>query len=443
MNFISIEYYIALLVILLLLTTVKKYEKKYLLILIINYVFAYLFGIHVLVTLLVITIYSYLISKLIIKNKKYLLISIFPIILIIILFKLLNVTNNIIVPIGLSFYGLQAIGYLVDISKNNSLCENDFILFACGLSFFPAISSGPIEKLVNLLPKLKNDLGYNTIKSQQGIQLITEGLFKRLVIANRIVDYVNTIYANPNNYNGLSILIAIILYAIQIYCDFSAYSDIAIGSAKLIGIDLTNNFDNPYFSKSIKEFWRKWHISLSSWLKEYVYIPLGGNRVSPIRKTINVIITFIVSGLWHGFNITYFIWGLIHGLANAVPIKKTDNKLCNFLTTLLTFVFVCLSWVFFRANTITTALDIYSGLFTRFALDINSISGAIIIFTGDIMSVPYVITTFIMIMILFIKEWICTYKTSSYKENIYLCIIVICIILFGTNGNGAFIYQGF
>lgn len=440
MNFISIEYYIALALILLLLVLTRNYNKKYLLILLINYVFACLFGIRTLIVLLFITIYTYIISRYVIKDKK-LLIFIFPIVSVV--FKTGIDTTNIIVPIGLSFYGLQAIGYLVDISKDNSKYENDPLLLASALSFFPAMSSGPIEKLVNLMPRLKNDLGYNSLKAQQGVQLIAEGLFKRLVIANRIVDYVDKVYANPNNYNGLAILFAIVLYSIEIYCDFSAYSDIAIGSAKLIGIDLTNNFDNPYFSKSIKEFWRKWHISFSTWLKEYIYIPLGGNRVSPTRRIINVIITFVVSGLWHDMNITYFIWGLIHGLLNIIPIKKTENKFINCIYTVITFILVSLSWIFFKANNISVALDIYKGLFTRLTLDMNSISSALIIFTGDIMAVPYAITTFIMIMVLFVKEWLCVYKPNVYKENIYLCIVVICLILFGTNGSGAFIYQGF
>lgn len=445
MNILSIKYYIALILLVALLVLTRKINKKYLLILVFNYGFLLLFNadICVYLCLLSITVYTYLISKYISKNKVNVLLIILPIIATLVIFKALNKYSNIIIPIGLSFYSLQAIGYLVDVSKDNGKYENDFILFASSLSFFPAISSGPIEKLTNLMPRLKKELGYNPAKIKEGIQLIFEGLFKKLVIANRVIDYIDKVYTNPSSYSGLTILIAIVLYSIQLYCDFSAYSDISIGTAKMLGIDLMNNFDNPYFSKSIKEFWHKWHISLSSWLKEYVYIPLGGNKKSKTRKVFNTIITFLVSGIWHGLNVTYIIWGLIHGILNVIPTHKTNSPLLNFVKTVLTFTLVTVTWVFFRADSLASAFSIFNGLFLKMSIDMSSITSSILLFTDDITSITYAFTTFMMIFILFIKELICVYKTELYNENIYLFIIVVCLILFSTNGSGAFIYQGF
>ena len=439
MSFTSVYYYL-LLVLLGILIAKTHFKKKYLIVLLFNYFFVLQFGIISLLFLFVITLYSYYAGKLIIKNNKVsIFIFLIPIILALVAFKLPMFNKSIIAPIGISFYSLQAISYLIEVYKDNKNYENNFLLFASTISLFSTIASGPIERLNILIPQIKNDLKYNSDKTKEGIQIICEGLFKKLVIANRIVDYVDKVYANPNLYNGLSIFIAIFLYSIQIYCDFSAYSDIALGSAKLIGLDLTRNFNSPYFSKSIKEFWRRWHITLSSWLRDYVYIPLGGNKVSKINKYLNILVTFLVSGLWHGLGLTYIIWGLIHGILNIIDIKFKND----FLSTLTTFTLVSFAWIFFRSNDISAVLGVFNGLFTRFSLSYSSIVNSIIIFKGDINSVPYALITFLMILVLIIKEYMYLYKPNLYKENIYLFIIVMFIVLFGTNGSGSFIYQGF
>ena len=438
MSFISVEYFIILFLLVFVIARINI-NKKYLLILLYNFLFSYLFGIETLIFLSIVICYTYICSKLIVKNKTRNDLFIIPIVILLIFFKIANHYSDILVPIGMSFYSLQAISYLVEVRKDNSKFEKDFFLFASAISLFATISSGPIERLDNLIPQLKNKLRHDSEKAQIGLQLICEGLFKKLVIANRIVDFVNKVYESPQNYNGLTILVGVFLYSIQIYCDFSAYSDIAVGSAKLFGIDLTNNFNSPYMSRSIKEFWRNWHISLSTWLKDYIYIPLGGNRVSKIRTKINIIITFIVSGLWHGLNITYLIWGLIHGLLNVININ-IKNK---FVSIVFAFVLVSFTWIFFRSSDLTVALEVFKGIFTRFSLSLASISETILLFTGDITSIPYSLISFIMIIVLIVKECMNGYYPDLYKENIYLFIIVMFLILFGTNGTGSFIYQGF
>lgn len=439
MSFISIYYYIFLTILAIIIAKIK-FNKKYLIVLLFNYLFALQFGILSLLFLFAITLYTYCAGRIIIKNNKAsIFIFIIPVILNLMALRLPIFNKSIIAPIGISFYSLQAISYLIEVYKDNKKYEIDFLLFASAISLFSTIASGPIERLDVLIPQIKNDLKYDSDKAKEGMQFICEGLFKKLVIANRIVEYIDKVYANPNSYNGLSIFIAIFLYSIQIYCDFSAYSDIALGSAKLIGLDLTNNFNYPYFSKSIKEFWRRWHISLSSWLRDYVYIPLGGNKVSKMNKYLNILITFLASGLWHGLGLTYIIWGLIHGILNTINIKFKNN----ILSTLITFTLVSFAWIFFRSNDINTILGIFNGLFTRFSLSYSSIVNSIIIFKGDINSAPYALITLLMILVLIIKEYMNLYKPNLYKENIYLFLIIMFIVLFGTNGSGSFIYQGF
>lgn len=221
--------------------------------------------------------------------------------------KLSPLTLKVILPVGISFYTFQTLSYVIDVYRGNVKAEHHFGYYAAFISFFPQLVAGPIERVNSLLPQIKAEHKFDYEKASYGIKMMIWGYFKKLVIADTLSQYVSVVYDNPRQYQGFSLVIATLFFAFQIYCDFSGYSDIAIGTAKLLGIDLTTNFKSPYFSQSVKEFWSRWHISLSTWFRDYVYIPLGGNRVGKIRHSLNLIITFLVSGLWHGANWTYVV----------------------------------------------------------------------------------------------------------------------------------------
>ncbi len=221
-----------------------------------------------------------------------------------------------ILPLGLSFYSFKIISYLIDNYKHKISFKQNFINYFIYVTYFPEIISGPISRGKTIIEQLDNTFTFKKDKWLKGIQLIIAGLFLKFVIANRTAVYVNTVFQNYTSYTGLALFIAAILYSIQIYSDFSGYSNMSIGISNLLGIEVERNFNRPYFSKSIKEFWGRWHISLSSWLKDYIYIPLGGNRKGKFRKWLNSIITFLVSGFWHGNGSGYIFWGLYHGILN-------------------------------------------------------------------------------------------------------------------------------
>ena len=216
---------------------------------------------------------------------------------------------EIILPVGISFYTFQTLSYIIDVYRGSIPAEHHFGKYATFVSFFPQLVAGPIERTQNLLVQIKSEHSFDYYKATYGLKLMAWGFFKKIVIADTISQYVGRVYGSPQNYQGFALLLTAILFTIQLYCDFSGYSDIAVGTAKLLGIELTINFRSPFFSQSIKEFWERWHITLSSWLKDYVYIPLGGKTTSKTRRIFNYIVTFLVSGLWHGANWTYVLWG--------------------------------------------------------------------------------------------------------------------------------------
>ncbi|OIQ30953.1 MAG: membrane-bound O-acyltransferase family protein [Bacteroidetes bacterium MedPE-SWsnd-G2] len=285
---------------------------------------------------------------------------------------------DILLPVGISFYTFQALSYTLDVYRGDTETEYHFGRYALFVSFFPQLVAGPIERSSNLLSqfKLKQKFSFNNLSF--GAFLILRGLFKKVVIADRLAILVNTIYNNPTNHEGLPLIVATLFFTFQIYCDFSAYSDIAIGTAKIMGFDLMQNFNKPYFAQNVTEFWRKWHISLSTWFKDYLYIPLGGNRVSSFKRLRNIFIVFIVSGLWHGASWNFIIWGGLHGIGLifeqlSKPLKQFINLKLNIKTNgysyklfhiIVTFSFVSLAWVFFRANTLTDAVYILQHMFT-------------------------------------------------------------------------------
>lgn len=277
------------------------------------------------------------------------------------------VTLKLLLPVGISFYTFQTLSYVIDVYKGRVSAEHHFGIYATFISFFPQLVAGPIERTENLLPQIKAEHRFDYSKAAYGLKLMAWGYFKKLAIADVLAAYVDTVYDSPYNMKGFAFVIATLFFTIQIYCDFSGYSDIAIGTAKLLGIDLMTNFRSPYFSASIKEFWSRWHISLSTWFRDYVYIPLGGNRVGKLRNSFNLMVTFLVSGLWHGANWTYVLWGGIHGAAQVLEkrfnIKKPKNFGIWLVRVLAVFIFCNIAWIFFRANDISDAFYIIAHAF--------------------------------------------------------------------------------
>lgn len=329
------------------------------------------------------------------RRKLFLILSLVANIGILALFKYYNFINEnisdllgilhqenpipflkIILPIGLSFHTFQAMSYTIEVYRGNQKAERHFGIYALYVMFYPQLVAGPIERPQNLLFQFykKHEFEYDRIV--HGLKLMLWGFFKKLVIADRLSIYVNAVYNNPTEHSSSTLIVATIFFAFQIYCDFSAYSEIAIGSAEVMGFKLMTNFNRPYFSKSISEFWKRWHISLSTWFSDYLYISMGGNRVSVPRWYFNLFFVFLISGLWHGANWTFLIWGGLNGFylifANIknklVKPKKTFSRnivkfIFNTSNTLITFVLICLSWIFFRVNSASDGFYILKKIF--------------------------------------------------------------------------------
>ncbi|MCK5082965.1 MAG: MBOAT family protein, partial [Candidatus Omnitrophica bacterium] len=285
---------------------------------------------------------------------------------------------DVLLPIGISFYTFQTLSYTIEVYRGNQKPEKHLGIFALYVAFFPQLVAGPIERSTNLLPQFYQRQRFDLQRIKNGLLLMAWGFFKKLIIADRIAVLVNQIYNNPTDYSGAPLIIATYLFAFQIYCDFSGYSDIAIGGAQVLGIDLMKNFKFPYMAKSVSEFWKRWHISLSTWFRDYLYIPLGGNRVTTQRWFFNIIIVFLISGLWHGANWTFVIWGALHGfyiLFSFVTAKKRQSmasllrldqypKIWGAVKTFITFNLIVFAWIFFRANSISDAMYICAHLFS-------------------------------------------------------------------------------
>jgi len=281
---------------------------------------------------------------------------------------------SIILPIGLSFHTFQSLSYVIEVYRGNQKAETHFGIYSLYVMFYPQLVAGPIERPQNILHQFyeKHEFNYNDVVT--GLKRIVWGIFKKVVIADRLAIYVNAVYLNHDKHNGTSMAIATVFFAFQIYCDFSGYSDIAIGCARTMGFKLMTNFNRPYFARSVSEFWKRWHISLSTWFRDYVYIPLGGNRVSKLRNYFNLFITFCISGFWHGANWTYVIWGGLNGIYLIIPqffykfsrhagnVFK-QNKILDFsmklFNTLWTFLLIAIAWVFFRSPDLKTAIAVF------------------------------------------------------------------------------------
>lgn len=312
---------------------------------------------------------------------------------------------NIILPIGISFYTFQTLSYTIDIYRNNLKPTRDFISFAAFVSFFPQLVAGPIERATNLLPQILNKRSFARANAVDGLRQILWGLFKKIVIADNCAIYANLIFDNSDQHSGSTLVMGALFFAFQIYGDFSGYSDIAIGSSRLFGINLKQNFAFPYFSRDIAEFWRRWHISLSTWFRDYLYIPLGGSRGGTWMKIRNTFLIFLISGFWHGANWTFVVWGALHAIFFLPLLLAKTNRthievvaknsyfpsLKEFFQISITFTFTIFAWIFFRAESLHHAFNYIEGIFSL-----------------SIISKPSHLPLMVLILILFffIIEWI-------------------------------------
>ncbi|MHA7059209.1 MBOAT family O-acyltransferase [Aquimarina sp. M1] len=352
-------------------------------------------------------------------------------------------TLSIILPVGISFYTFQTMSYTIDIYRGKLEPTRDFISFAAFVSFFPQLVAGPIERATHLLPQFLEKRKYTKESISYGIKLIIWGFFLKLVVADRTAIYVNSVYNNVEYHDGLSLLFATVLFAFQIYGDFAGYSLIAIGTAKFFGFDLMTNFKRPYFSASIHEFWNRWHISLSTWFRDYLYIPLGGNRVGKFRWFFNLFITFLISGLWHGAKWTFVIWGAINGVYLIIEILCNGKKRKGVLNVICTFCFISFAWIFFRANSVDDAFYIINKIFTN--------PGSLYIGSGDDItaSLYAVLAIFLLLTIEFRRECLKDIifinfikKTETGRMFVYALLIYLILYL-GVFGDSQFIYFQF
>ena len=318
------------------------------------------------------------------KRKALLWVSVIATLLVLVLFKYFNFFGSnfnqvahffqlnysapaldIILPIGLSFHTFQSLSYVIEVYRGRQKAEKHFGIYSLYVMFYPQLVAGPIERAKNILPQLREKHNFKYDDAVYGLKKIAWGLFKKVVIADRLGLYVNAVYNNSDQHNGSSLLLASLFGAFQIYCDFSGYSDIAIGSARVLGIKLMTNFKRPFFAQSIGEFWRRWHISLSMWFRDYVFVSLPGNKTSSARRYFNLFITFVLSGFWHGANWTFVIWGGINGIYLIVgqvffkTTKAASNAFTKMINILTTFFLFCLSGVFFRSSSVEQAISIF------------------------------------------------------------------------------------
>ena len=349
---------------------------------------------------------------------------------------------NWAIPVGISFFTFQAVGYMLDVYHGKIKAETNMIDYMLFVSFFPQVFSGPISKAEELLPQIKNEHKFDYQQGVQGLKFLLWGMFLKLVLADRLGLYVDKVVADYTMYSGGTCMLAATFYSLQIYGDFAGYSLMAIGVAKTLGFDLINNFKRPYLAISITDFWKRWHISLTRWLTQQVYIPLGGSHCSKIRNYWNIFVTFLVSGIWHGANWTFIVWGVIHGFAQIVEKalglnKKESNGIVKVVRILGTFILVTIAWVFFRMPTLTDAVRFLRHCFTDFGMP-------------EVLSMTnFAIYAMAIVMVVF-KEIREEFLPSRLRliDNQYVrwCeyVIVFClIILCGALDSGSFIYGSF
>jgi alginate O-acetyltransferase complex protein AlgI len=370
-------------------------------------------------------------------------------------------TLQIILPVGISFYTFHGLSYVIDIYKERIKPEREFVDYAVFVSFFPLLVAGPIERATHLLPQIKKKRKFNQTYAADGLRQILWGLFKKVVIADGCAEFSNLIFNNIENYSGGILLIGAICFAIQIYCDFSGYSDIAIGTAKLFGIDLLKNFSFPYFSRNIAEFWRRWHISLTTWFRDYVYIPLGGSKVSKFKVIRNTFVIFLLSGFWHGANWTFIFWGLLNAiyfmplllnqtnrnnLGSTVAEGRVFPNIKEIVQMTTTFSLTIIAWIFFRADNLTDAFEFIFKIFHGFFQRSNYIEALNFIVWDIGFTLPILILFFI------ITEWFGRFDDfaigslvknwrSFYRWLFYFVLVFLIFQFMGAEQN--FIYFQF
>jgi D-alanyl-lipoteichoic acid acyltransferase DltB (MBOAT superfamily) len=365
-----------------------------------------------------------------------------------------NSIIRIILPVGISFYTFQTLSYTIDIYRRQLTPTKSVITFLTFVSFFPQLVAGPIERAGRLIPQFEKKFEFNYHQASSGMKMMLWGLFKKVVIADQAAVLVNAVYQTPESYDGFSLIIATLLFGFQIYCDFSGYSDIAIGTARLFGIELMTNFRTPYFASSIKDFWHRWHISLSTWFRDYVYIPLGGNRKNNFRKHLNILITFTLSGLWHGANITFVVWGFLHGFLYFIeslisPNKFINKKAITFAGIISTYLAVNFLWIFFRAENWTQAKNIIEIIFKRQKGGSESITSLLLdsgILTEPGRMLIFIFPFFILSEILLTKKELplIQEKTPRLIQWSLYYMVLFVILFFGVlNSAPQFIYFQF
>ncbi|MCC9166763.1 MBOAT family O-acyltransferase [Pontibacter harenae] len=419
------------------------------------------------------------------KRKPYLYLSLLSNLGTLLLFKYYNFFNEsardmaqlldmqyampafeLLLPMGISFYTFQTMSYSIDVYHGRIKAEKHLGIFALFVTFFPQLVAGPIERAGNLLGQLHQHHEFDYSRVVSGLRRMAWGFFKKLMIADNMALMVNQVYNNPSEFEGISLILATIFFAFQIYCDFSGYSDIAIGAAEVMGFRLMENFRRPYFSKTISEFWGRWHISLSTWFRDYLYIPLGGNRVVKWRWYYNLVVVFIVSGFWHGANWTFLVWGALHGLYQVFAIVTKDQRnaaaravgltnhptLYKWIQVATVFALVCFSWIFFRANTIGDAFFVIEHSFTGIG-NIQQLFAAVnlehILFMDQGFKVFAVSVLSVMVM-----ETVHLLERHGSPSRLILqrpvwvrwgvyYLAIIAVLLFGQFGHQEFIYFQF
>ena len=415
------------------------------------------------------------------KKKIYLALCICSNLLILLVFKYFNFFNNsfkeifdyfnifynvpsfnLLLPVGISFYTFQSLSYTIDVYNGRTEPEKHFGIFALYVVFFPQLVAGPIERSAKLLPQFYNKIEFEYSQVTDGLRLMAWGFFKKIVIADRLALLVDQVYNNADTYTGIPLILGTYFFSFQIYCDFSGYSDIAIGAARVLGIDLSKNFNYPYFAKNINDFWRRWHITLSTWFRDYLYFPLGGNRVNPQRWCYNILLVFFLSGLWHGAYWTFIIWGLLHGVfiiitrfyqkykAEYFSKKPADNH-GEIINILLTFHLVTFLWIFFRANSVNDAFYIIPNLF-NFS-NIAGVSWQIMHDTNAYLGINMyeLIISLSLICLLVFVEFL-NFRFDALQKLLhkpvyfrwaYYYVIIFMILIFGKFSINSFIYFQF
>ena len=373
---------------------------------------------------------------------------------------------DLILPVGISFYTFQTLSYAIDVYRGDVKTERHFGYYALFVVFFPQLVAGPIERPDNLIPQLKAEHKWNNEDALAGFKRMVVGFFKKVVVADLLANYVNVIYNDVENATGLGVVIASVMFAVQIYCDFSGYTDIAIGCARIMGYRLMQNFDRPYCAKSIKEFWNRWHLSLSTWFRDYLFFPLGGSRCSTLKRYRNVMIVFLVSGLWHGADWTFVIWGALHGVYQVLGYitinarKKMfekfgwnwDSKWHGMLQTAVTFVLADFAWLFFRANNTAELGVLLNRLFTSWSAPMSEVFDTMgLTLTGAVISVLSVAIMVILDRLVRHNEQPqadgtlrSTLAISNGKSLVYVWAIIIAwMVLLAGDGSSSFIYFQF